>query len=99
MLAMRPTLALLAILLLAGCYTKYDLTGADWTKPNTTPNAMIQQTTQDEMECVREAREAGSTPDLYVGGLVDASRIAIEEAQRSGSYKRCMTSRGYQPSN
>jgi len=90
---MRPLLALLAVLLLAGCYTKYDLIGADWSKQGT----MIQQTTLDEMDCVREAREAGSTPDLYVGGLVDLTRIAIEEGQRHGSYKRCMTARGYRP--
>ena len=90
---MRPTWALLAIPLLAGCYTQYDLVGADWTKPNT----MFQQTSQDEMECVREAREAGATPDLVVGGLVDIARFEIEEAQRRASYRRCMTSRGYRP--
>jgi hypothetical protein len=91
---MRPLLTLLAILSLTGCATKYDLTGSDWTKPNT----MIQQTTQDEMDCVREAREAGYTPDLIVGGLVDIARFEIEEAQRRGSYARCMTAKGYQPS-
>jgi len=91
---MRPLLALLAILSLTGCATKYDLTGSDWTKPNT----MIQQTTQDEMECVREARAAGYTPDLIVGGLVDVARFEIEEAQRRGRYTRCMTAKGYQPS-
>ena len=95
---MRPILALLAILLLGGCYTKYDLTGADWSKPNTKPNAMIQQTTQDEMECVRGAREAAWTPDLVLGGLFfDVPRLVIEEAVRNGAYKRCMTAKGYQP--
>ena len=92
---MRPMLALAAILLLAGCSTKYDLTGAEWTKPGT----MIQQTTHDEMDCVRVARVAGWTPDLILGGLVDLGRFAIEEGQRSGSYKRCMTAKGYQPAN
>lgn len=91
---MRPYAALLGIVLLTGCATKYDLIGSDWAKPNT----MIQQTTQDEMECVREAREAGSTPDLIVGGLVDIVRFEIEEAQRRGSYARCMTAKGYRPS-
>jgi hypothetical protein len=91
---MRPYAALLGVLLLTGCATKYDLTGADWAKPNT----MFQQTTQDEMECVREAREAGYTPDLIVGGLVDIVRFEIEEAQRRGSYARCMTAKGYRPS-
>ena len=91
---MRPAMALLALLLLAGCTTKYDLTGADWTKPGT----LLQQTTQDEMDCVRDAREAGWTPDLIVGGLVDVARVLIEEGQRSGAYKRCMIAKGYQPS-
>jgi hypothetical protein len=91
---MRPFLALLAILLLAGCANKYDLTGSDWTKPNT----LFQQTTQDEMECVRDAREAGWTPDLIVGGLVDVARFAIEERQRRGTYASCMIAKGYRPS-
>ena len=93
---MRPLLVLLAILLLGGCYTKYDLTGADWTKPGA--GSGIQQTTLDEMECVRGAREASWTPNLGLGGLIDLTRIAIEEGQRSGSYKRCMGTKGYQPS-
>ena len=91
---MRPLLALLAIVSLTGCANKYDLSGSDWTKANT----MIQQTTQDEMDCVRAAREAGYTPDLILGGLVDVVRFQIEEAQRRGSYARCMTAKGYQPS-
>ena len=49
-------MAVLGLLLLSGCATKYDLTGADWTKPD----AMVTQTTLDEMECVRGAREAGA---------------------------------------
>ena len=91
---MRPAMTLLGLLLLAGCTTKYDLTGADWTKPGT----LLQQTTLDEMDCVRDAREAGWTPDLIVGGLVDVARVLIEEGQRSGAYKRCMMAKGYQPS-
>ena len=88
-----PLAAVASALLLAGCYTKYDLVGAEWRKPDT----MFLQTTQDEMDCVREAREAGSTPDLIVGGLVDVVRYVVEEGQRRGAYERCMTSRGYQP--
>lgn len=90
---MRPHAALLGILLLTGCATKYDLTGSDWTKPN----HMIQQTTQDEMDCVRGAREAGWTPDLILGGMLDLARFGIEELQRRGSYTRCMSAKGYQP--
>ena len=91
---MRPALALLGLLLLSGCATKYDLTGADWTKPGT----MIQQTTLDEIDCVRNAREAGWTPNLILGGLIDLGRWTVEETQRRSSYKRCMTAKGYQPS-
>jgi len=32
---MRSHAALLGLLLLTGCSTKYDLVGSDWTKPNT----------------------------------------------------------------
>jgi hypothetical protein len=91
---MRPGLLAVLLALLTGCTTIYDLSGSDWTKPDT----IIQQTTQDEMECVREAREAGWTPDLIVGGVVDAVRIGIEESQRRSAYQRCMLARGYQPS-
>jgi len=47
---------------------------------------------------VRDAREAGWTPDLVVGGLVDVARYVVEERQRTGAYRRCMLSKGYQPS-
>ena len=91
---MRLALALLALAALAGCSTKYDLSGADWTKPGT----MIQDVTYDEIECVRAAREAGRTPDLIVGGLADLGRYLVEERQRSGAYHTCMQAKGYQPS-
>ena len=91
---MRLAIALLALGTLAGCSTKYDLSGGDWTKPGTT----IQEVTYDEMECVRAAREAGYTPDLIVGGLADVGRYFVEERQRGGAYWNCMQARGYQPS-
>jgi hypothetical protein len=91
---MRLPVALLLAVTLAGCTVKYDLTGADWKKPGT----MIQQTTQDEIDCVRVAREAGHTPNLVVGGLVDIARWTIEDLQRQHAYRRCMVARGYQPS-
>jgi hypothetical protein len=90
---MRLTIALLVLVILGGCSTKYDLSGADWKKTGT----MIQDVTYDEMECVRAAREAGSTPDLIVGGLADVGRYFVEERQRSGEFRRCMLARGYQP--
>lgn len=91
---MRLAIALLALTTLAACSTKYDLSGGDWTKPGTT----IQEVTYDEMDCVRTAREAGYTPDLVVGGLVDVGRYFVEESQRGGAYRSCMETRGYQPS-
>jgi hypothetical protein len=91
---MRLAIALLVLGTLAGCSTKYDLSGADWTKPGT----MIQEITYDEMECVRSAREAGHTPDLIVGGLVDGGRYFVEERQRTGAYRSCMQAKGYEPS-
>jgi len=92
---MRLAIALLvAAGTLAGCTAKYDLSGADWTKPD----AGIQIVTLDEMECVREAREAGWTPDLIVGGVADVARLVVEERQRAGAYRSCMLAKGYQPS-
>jgi hypothetical protein len=91
---MRPTIALLLALgLLAGCSVKYDLSGSDWRKPDTG----IEIVTLGEIECVRSAREAGSTPDLIVGGLADVARYVLEERQRSSAYRGCMRAKGYQP--
>jgi hypothetical protein len=91
---MRLVMALMVLTTLTGCTVKYDLSGADWKKANT----MLPQTTQDEMDCVRDAREAGWTPDLIVGGLVDIARWTISDQRRLGSYRRCMVAKGYQPS-
>jgi outer membrane lipoprotein SlyB len=91
---MRLAIALLVLGTLAGCSTKYDLSGADWKKSGT----MVQDVTYDEMECVRDAREAGRTPDLVVGGLADVARYVVEERQRTSAFSRCMLAKGYQPS-
>ena len=91
---MRLAIALLVLGTLAGCSTKYDLSGASWTKAG----AMYQDVTYDEMECVRDAREAGQTPDLVVGGLLDVGRYFVEERQRTSAHDGCMLSKGYQRS-
>jgi len=91
---MRLAIAFLAFAVLAGCSIKYDLSGADWTKPG----AGLEEATYDEMECVRSARDAGHTPDLVVGGLADVGRYAVDEHQRGGAYRSCMQARGYRPS-
>jgi outer membrane lipoprotein SlyB len=91
---MRLAIALLALGTLAGCSAKYDLSGAEWTKPGTT----VQEVTYDEMECVRGTREVERTADLVVGGLADVGRYLVEERQRKSAYQGCMQARGYQPS-
>jgi hypothetical protein len=93
---MRTALVLLALATLAGCSTKYDLTGSEWVKSGT--GVLIQDVTYDEMECVRDAREAGHTPDLIVGGLVDIGRYFFEEHQRNSAFQRCMESKVYRRS-
>jgi len=84
-----------AILLLAavvgGCASELDVSGARWKKEGVGFN----QVTFDETECARGARDAGQTPDLIVGGLVDLGRNAIRERGRQGTYEKCMKDRGY----
>jgi hypothetical protein len=75
---------------LTGCTTIHEPT--DWKKPAAT----MQQLTADDVECERVARDAGHTPDLIVGGVVDVVRLAIEAGQRESSYRGCMRSRGYE---
>ena len=88
---MRRGTAVLGLLILTGCSAKNDLAGTAWSKPNT----LALQATLDEIACARAAREASSTPDLIVGGVVDVGRYFYEERQRFGTYEQCMISRGY----
>lgn len=79
-----------AMLVVTGCATVRD--AMDWTKPAAT----LPQLTADDVDCEREARDAGHTPDLIVGGLADVARYAVEESQRNHAYDRCMRARGYE---
>lgn len=89
---MRPLIALAALALAAaGCARPLDLSGAGWSRPDTS----IQQITQDQRECASQAAEAGWTPDLVVGGVVDAVRFGIAEERRTAVYRECMTAKGY----
>jgi hypothetical protein len=90
---MRLAVALITLATLSGCTVKYDLSGSDWRKTST----IIQQTTQDEIDCVRDAREAGWAPDLILGGLLDLARWEVTDLERLSSYRRCMVAKGYQP--
>lgn len=88
---MKLVLPLLALLALAGCASNLDVSGTAWGKPG----AQAYQTSLDELECGRGAADAGWTPDLIVGGLVDVARVVVEERARTGSYNGCMTAKGY----
>jgi hypothetical protein len=90
---MRLVTCVLVIGILAGCSAKYDLSGAGWQRPGAT----IREVTYDEMQCVRDAREAGATPDPIVGGVADVVRYFIEEKERTVAHDRCMIVKGYQP--
>ena len=84
-------LALAAVL--AGCAVHPDVSGTLWVRPGAT----FQDITLDEVDCARRADEAGATPDLIVGGLVDVVRLAIEDGQRRTAFRQCKADRGYQP--
>jgi hypothetical protein len=77
-------------LLVAAC-TTWDLSHV-WSKQG----ASGQQVSRDDWECRRiEYETAPRTPNLIVGGLVDAVRVEIDEMMRVATYSDCMRSRGY----
>ena len=82
--------ALLAVAV-GGCAAELDVSGARWTKDG----ARFNQITLDETDCARGALDAGWTPDLILGGIVDVPRVFIREAGRRGAYNKCMRDRGY----
>lgn len=87
---MRLTM-MAAVMLLVGCAPAFDVAGRTWTKPNTS----IQQVTLDETECARAAYDAGWTPDLILGGLLDVGRVVVQNGAQIHTYTRCMTKQGY----
>ena len=89
---LAPALITLAAVL-AGCSVHPDVSGTHWVRPD----AMLQDVTLDEVDCARRADQAGATSDLFVGGLVDVVRLAIEDGQRRTAFRQCMADRGYQP--
>ena len=91
---MRLAPALLALAaVLAGCAVHPDVSGTQWVRPG----AMLRDITLDEVDCARRTDEAGATPDLFVGGLVDVVRLAIEDGRHRTAFRQCMADRGYQP--
>jgi hypothetical protein len=89
---MRWLAATLALMLVGGCTAAFDVAGRDWTRADTSRP----QITLDQTECARTAYEAGDTPDLLLGGVLDVVRLAIENGAQAQAYRDCMTSRGYQ---
>ena len=81
-----------AAIVVAGCTTRFDIGGGDWTKPG----AQIAQTTFDEMECARVAVDARPFPDTIVGGLADIVAAKMQDIQMSVVFDRCMAGKGYQ---
>jgi hypothetical protein len=90
---MRWLALMFALVLFGGCTAAFDVAGRDWTRDNTS----YPQITLDQTECARQAYEAGDTPDLLLGGLLDVIRLGIENGAQADSYRDCMTSLGYQP--
>jgi hypothetical protein len=82
-----------AAALLAGCTTRFDIGGREWTKPG----VQLPQTALDEMDCARVAVDARPFPDTIVGGLADIVAARYQDVKMSRDFTRCMTDRGYQP--
>jgi hypothetical protein len=89
---MRWLTVVLALVAFGGCTAAFDVTGREWQKAG----AGLPQVTLDETECARNAFEAGDTPDLILGGLLDVVRLAVENSAQARTYRDCMTSRGYE---
>ena len=79
--------------LLAGCTTRFDVGGGEWTKPG----AQVAQTTLDEMECARTAVDARPFPDTIVGGLADIVAAKIQDIKMDHDFNGCMAAKGYHP--
>jgi len=82
-----------AAALLAGCAPHFDIGGGEWAKAGT----QIQQVTVDEMECARIASRSYWTPETFVGGVADAVRAKVDDAQMTSAFDQCMERKGYQP--
>jgi hypothetical protein len=89
----RAIVIVVATVLVAGCTTRFDIGGGEWTKPG----AQIAQTTLDEMDCARAAVDARPFPDTIIGGLADIVAAKIQDVKMSHDFDRCMSDRGYQP--
>jgi hypothetical protein len=87
---MKATLIALAVVL-AGC-TTFDM-DMRFVKAKVTPT----DASRDEWECHRQTADEPRSLDLWIGGLVDAVRVVLEEEQRERLMVNCMRARGYEP--
>jgi hypothetical protein len=53
--------------------------------------------TVDEMECARIASRSYWTPESFVGGVADAVRAKVDDAQMTSAFNQCMERKGYEP--
>jgi len=89
----RALVVLVAAALLAGCTTRFDIGGREWTKPG----AQLPQITLDEMDCARVAVDARPFPDTIIGGVADVVAAKMQDVKMSRDFDHCMNARGYQP--
>ncbi|HEY7648772.1 MAG TPA: hypothetical protein VID04_07175 [Methylomirabilota bacterium] len=87
-----PCALALLLIVLTGCTPAFDVSGTEWAKAG----ALFPQVTLDETECARKAFEAGSTPDLLLGGMLDWGRLMVENGVQANTYSDCMTNLGYE---
>jgi hypothetical protein len=81
-----------AVLLSAGCTRVLDISGVEWRRANTS----VQENTFDEVECARDTIYAGDIGETYVGGIVDAIVVPLEDRRRGAAHDACMVAKGYE---
>jgi hypothetical protein len=89
----RAFLIVVGLVLLPACTRVIDIAGVEWSRANTS----LQQETWDEVECARETEGAGTMFETYVGGVLDAIVVPMEDSRRGDAYDRCMVAKGYAP--
>ena len=88
---LRRTALVGLVALLAGCAPAFDVAGREWSKPG----ASVPQVTLDQTQCARQGHRTGRTPDLVLGGILDAGRLGLERRAQTADYSGCLRDRGY----
>jgi hypothetical protein len=89
----RSAALALALLVATGC-TTYLGRPDQWKRPAVS----MQQLTFDDYRCDEASAAAWATPDLFVGGVVDAVRVWVDQWFVRNAYVSCMTKLGYRRS-